>query len=145
MALLIIISNHIISNVCHFSCSTDTCSSSTALQARRVTPPTPLTHQRWSQTGWEVRRTPAVPGPVITQDTSGPRATSTGTARHSSRALQAALQILQDLKALQGPGVNTSAAGSGAGTTARATLATAPASAWWGSVRRCTTTGPPAW
>ena len=38
-----------------------------------------------------------------------------------------------------------SAGGWAVATTAPATPATAPASAWWGSARRSTTTGPPAW
>ena len=106
-------------------------------------------HQRW-RIVWPARTV------LITPDTSGLPGATSGTTRHrptlsprlvdlSNLTREATQEVTQEDSLEDSPEEPTSVAGLGVATTAPATPATAPASAWWGSARRSTTTGPPAW
>ena len=114
-------------------------------------------HQRW-RIVWPARTV------LITPDTSGLPGVTSGTTRHrptlSPRLVdlsnltreatrevtkEVTREVTQEDSLEDSPEEPTSVAGLGVATTAPATPATAPASAWWGSARRSTTTGPPAW
>ena len=127
---------------------TATCSSpSTVLPGRRVI--TLHIHQRW-RIVWPGRTalmptldTSVLPG--VTSGTSRPRPTLSPLLLDLTRDLT--MQVTREEEDSQGDSQEelTSVGGLGVATTAPATPATAPASAWWGSARRSTTTGPPAW
>ena len=119
----------------------------------QVSPGTLHIHQRW-RTVWPAR-TASTPQ----EDTSGLPGVTSGTSRPSrpSRRGPTLRPLLEDTRLLtrlevrledsQGDsqGEVTSAGELAVVTTAPASPATAPASVWWGSARRSTTTGPPAW
>ena len=103
------------------------------------------THQRWRNV-WPDRR-----ALTTLEDTSVHPGVISGTDSRQEQTLSQHLELTsqdtsRDSQDRQGDSLEvTSAAGWGVGTTAPASPATAPASAWWGSARRSTTTGAPAW
>ena len=109
-------------------------------------------HQRW-RTVWPART-------ALITDTSahlGVTSLTSGTSRHRPTRSPLQLDLTREVtrgltrvvtkEDLQEDSQEelTSVGGWAVATTAPATPATAPASAWWGSARRSTTTGPPAW